>query len=449
MNEVTVGARRKVQINKNRIRAYFYIGTVVPVFLFMLVFTLTISGRIKKDHNAYIEQLSNRILAEKKQFIKSTIDHTLYIIDSLQHDISHSQDSKTLTEIEKQTLLESNFRNYLHGLTLPDDEQYVWVNKIINEQGGDDFAIRLIHPGMPETEGALLSTNAEDIKGGKPYQVELDGVLANGEIFYSYYFKKKTSGKVERKLSYAKLIKPFNWVIATGIYLDDFEQYVDQERANLNESFDAQRFYSILLITFTMLCTAILIYLFERNINRLIFSYESEIKGYTEELEKLSTTDRLTNLHNRLFLDEAIEKELARFQRYGNLFSVVMTDIDHFKRVNDNFGHQQGDNVLQEFAQVLLNNTRESDVVGRWGGEEFIIICKECDINKALILANGIKEKVSGFKFTAVEQLEASFGVSSVREQDSLEQLIERADRALYKAKEEGRNKVVVEQSAD
>ena len=102
------------------------------------------------------------------------------------------------------------------------------MNEIINYEGGPDYAIRRIHPNLPETEGQLLSTATTDIKGNLPYLEELNGVKANGEVYFTYYFKKNGSEAISEKLSYAKLYKPFDWIIAMGIHIDDTELQVDR-----------------------------------------------------------------------------------------------------------------------------------------------------------------------------------------------------------------------------
>lgn len=436
--------RRDVQIKKNRIRLYFYIGTVVPVFVFMFVFTLTVTDSIKKQHSANISQLSESILAEKKLFIKNAVEQTIYIIDSIYLGKDETTAVGEVMAVSEKLELEAKVRRYLYGLKFTDKDQYIWVNEIINFDGGDGYAKRLIHPNLPETEGMLLSTSTLDVKGNKPYEEELNGINQHGELFSRYYFEKMGSNVTSNKLSYAKLYQPFNWVVATGIYLDDLEVHIELERQKLNAVYDSQKLASRLLIAVTMFFTAILIFLFERNISRLVYSYEQEIKGYTKELEILSTTDKLTGLSNRLFLDGILEKELEKSKRYKKTFSIILIDIDSFKRVNDTFGHQVGDTLLKEFSALLTLNTRSSDAVGRWGGEEFLIICMEAGQQGAVQLAETLREKVASYDFSTVGDISASFGVSSFQDQDTPERIIERADKALYQAKRQGRNRVMV-----
>lgn len=161
-----------------------------------------------------------------------------------------------------------------------------------------------------------------------------------------------------------------------------------------------------------------------------------------KQLQQLTITDRLTGINNRLKLDQVLEEELHRSQRYGSVFSLVLVDIDHFKAVNDTHGHQVGDQVLIELARLLAEETRNVDVVGRWGGEEFLVVCPDTAINGAMDLAEKLRQSVGEHRFPVVARMTASFGVASVRPGDSIHLMIARADGALYQSKEAGRNRV-------
>jgi diguanylate cyclase (GGDEF)-like protein len=162
-------------------------------------------------------------------------------------------------------------------------------------------------------------------------------------------------------------------------------------------------------------------------------------------LERIAVTDRLTGLYNRAKLDETFANELARVERYGESVAIILVDIDKFKSVNDTYGHQVGDSVLCEFAAILRRLTRETDTAGRWGGEEFLVICSHVDLNRARILAERIRATVAGHSFSVVGQKTCSLGVASYRPGDTAETMVKRADEALYEAKQNGRNRVALE----
>jgi|GEM_PF-5069704 len=165
-------------------------------------------------------------------------------------------------------------------------------------------------------------------------------------------------------------------------------------------------------------------------------------KVHADKLEYLSVTDQLTKVYNRLYIDESLQKQYYRYCRNKEECSVILIDIDFFKLVNDNFGHSVGDLFLVEFSKILQENVRSSDIVGRWGGEEFLIILPHTNIEDAYNLAMKLRELIANKVFTKVGHKTASFGVSGFTEGISVEKMIDNADKALYASKENGRNQV-------
>ena len=162
-----------------------------------------------------------------------------------------------------------------------------------------------------------------------------------------------------------------------------------------------------------------------------------------KELERLSVTDKLTGLYNRNKLDDVLEQEYFRAIRYDRQFSILMADIDHFKEVNDTYGHVAGDKVLEAIGRMLKENTRIVDTSGRWGGEEFIMICPETECSQAVQIAEKIRSMVEQHNFTPAGRITWSIGIAEFHHEKSISSLIEKADDALYRAKKEGRNRVV------
>jgi diguanylate cyclase (GGDEF)-like protein len=173
----------------------------------------------------------------------------------------------------------------------------------------------------------------------------------------------------------------------------------------------------------------------------------AELIEKNKQLEVLSITDRLTGLHNRLFLDRVLEREFAAASRNGRAFSLMLLDIDKFKHVNDTFGHHFGDEVLISLAQILKSKVRISDEVGRWGGEEFLIVCPNTELYDATMVAENLRSHIEQYQFSHVGVCTASFGVATYKLGDTIAALEARADKALYAAKGNGRNQVVTEKS--
>lgn len=162
-------------------------------------------------------------------------------------------------------------------------------------------------------------------------------------------------------------------------------------------------------------------------------------------LEELSLNDALTGIANRRRINSLLDTEFERAKRYQTPFSIVLFDIDYFKKINDNYGHLVGDNTLKSLSKLVNETIRKTEVVGRWGGEEFILILPEANINTSFLVAEKIRKIISKTKFKDLGgSLTCSFGVSEYKQGITLDELIEQADQALYKAKENGRNMVTV-----
>lgn len=174
-----------------------------------------------------------------------------------------------------------------------------------------------------------------------------------------------------------------------------------------------------------------------------IFMYRQfEMGKYHKRLLKMATTDPLTGLVNRIRLDEKLAECHQFYQRTGRPFSVIIIDLDYFKRVNDTYGHLIGDKTLVSLSKILSENIRSTDMVGRWGGEEFMIICPETTMEGGKQLAEKIQSVIERHDFPHIHTMTCSFGISESREGDRIENVVGRADSALYRAKEEGRNRV-------
>ncbi|WP_319476835.1 GGDEF domain-containing protein [Marispirochaeta aestuarii] len=173
-----------------------------------------------------------------------------------------------------------------------------------------------------------------------------------------------------------------------------------------------------------------------------IFLNRKEIEKKNEELRERSIRDELTGLYNRRKINSVLKEVHARAERYASDFTVIILDIDHFKHINDTFGHHLGDIVLRQISAILSGNIREVDTCGRWGGEEFLIICPEADVPHAEGIAGRLRLLIGEYKFQHNKKVTASFGIASFREFPDLDSLLKIADMRLYQAKLNGRNRV-------
>ena len=185
------------------------------------------------------------------------------------------------------------------------------------------------------------------------------------------------------------------------------------------------------VLTFVALTTYIMI--------RLV----SKLENALDEISKLSITDSLTGLFNRRKAQELLDREIFKDERYNFNFSVILLDIDHFKNINDQYGHNFGDMILKSLAQIISENVRKSDSVCRWGGEEFVILCTNTTFEVAMIVAEKLRLLIDAHLFDKTCHITCSFGVATYLPEDSSDSLINKADEALYHSKAAGRNKVM------
>lgn len=181
------------------------------------------------------------------------------------------------------------------------------------------------------------------------------------------------------------------------------------------------------------------------------YNHKNELVGFIAFYENIdekmrymydAQTDRLTGLLNRAKIDDILKSEIKRATRNEFALSVILVDIDYFKEVNDKHGHQTGDLILSEFATLLSNNIRETDFIGRWGGEEFLIICPHTDSDGTFALAENLRKRVESTSFSVIGNKTSSFGIAQLYKSDTIEDIFKNVDFALYHAKKMGRNQV-------
>lgn len=191
-------------------------------------------------------------------------------------------------------------------------------------------------------------------------------------------------------------------------------------------------------------------------LNQLLFKYQNELEDLvstrtklleekTKQLEKLVNIDVLTNINNRRKFLEIANCELSRFIRHKTPFSLLMIDIDNFKKINDTYGHDVGDIVIKGLAKLISDYTRDSDCFARWGGEEFIIMSPETEPEGRCILAKKLVDLIADHTFETVGKATISIGLTTSVEGDTdIDRIIKRADQGLYRAKDAGKNQYMV-----
>ncbi|MEW8561778.1 MAG: diguanylate cyclase, partial [Candidatus Thiodiazotropha sp.] len=163
-----------------------------------------------------------------------------------------------------------------------------------------------------------------------------------------------------------------------------------------------------------------------------------------KQLQYIAETDRLTQIYNRTKFDEELKNQIAWASLTNNRFGLIMLDLDHFKQVNDNFGHDVGDAVLKKTVELLHTRIRKSDILARWGGEEFMIIAPDIDQSDLLSMIESLRSSIENIEHEGVGRVTASFGASIITHNDNIQSLLKRVDMALYRSKHSGRNRCTI-----
>ncbi len=251
-------------------------------------------------------------------------------------------------------------------------------------------------------------------------------------------FGAETGSKLLRKslLDFAPELQDGGWGSRVLLF-DNIAKAFKEGRSNFEfkfNRFDGSEFYADVSLTSIKIRRRELLQAVVRDI--------TDRKKMLVDLERLATTDTLTKAFNRTKFNELIVMELERAMRFHHALSLLMFDLDHFKDVNDTYGHSVGDDVLKMTSDIVRRHMRRTNHFIRWGGEEFIVIAIEADLDNSVRLADRIRREIEGHTFDTVGTVTLSFGVTQLKPGDTVESFIKRVDDALYKAKENGRNRV-------
>jgi diguanylate cyclase (GGDEF)-like protein len=331
-----------------------------------------------------------------------------------------------------------------------------------------------------DTQGTLLLNSARPEWEGMSYQDRDDIVMrqlyqkivhaANHDqnnTFIEYQWLNPSTGEVELKYSYVKAVADSDWIIGSGFYPADIVRALQpkiQESTKLNQ----QKLDKLLRVAFWSFIASILVALLlscavyhllwrsrnevdEKNkalrelnnqLEKKVLKRTEALEEINDELEILARTDCLTGVDNRFSFMKIIEGEERRCKRFSDTFSLILLDVDNFKQINDQYGHDVGDLVLIELAKITKALLREVDTLCRFGGEEFIIILPKTECEAACKIAKILCLEIAEHPFDVVEKVTISLGVGSYQPDLTIDELIKKVDVALYQAKRSGKNKV-------
>lgn len=297
---------------------------------------------------------------------------------------------------------------------------------------------------------------------------KMESVLAKQENgFIEYEWINPATQKQELKYSYIQRVHKDGWIIGSGFYASEIEAIAKIQIQALQDAYNKETRYLLLLSAFFILISFVASYILHIYIKKILQRYEidilakqkalrklnqsleekvqartKELQESTKQLEELAHKDALTSIENRYSIMKTLASEIDRARRYKNELSVVMYDIDHFKDINDTYGHDVGDDVLVALTQLVDHNCREIDFLGRYGGEEFLIIMPNTSREDAKEFAHRIRLVVQNHSFKIIGKLTISLGLIEYQEGEEIKELFKRLDTLLYQAKNGGRNKL-------
>lgn len=409
-----------------------YSPIIVLPFFIILTFYLE-ALNYKKSFQDNYNQMTSYLLEKEKKVLEKNAAIALEIIE-YQKSIHNSDFLELLKNINKKT------------------NDYFFIF--------DKNGKVVLHSYKPILEGKNLLSSNNGFYKDATRKIILEN---NYSKFIEYYWENPKTEIFEKKISFIKEVPNSNLIIGSGFYPSDIEIISENQKNIIIKEYEDRLNHSILLATILFVLS---VFLAKYISNKLLIAFENlnysikkkndqlddfnknldeKVSDRTQKLQEdytkmknIASIDNLTQIYNRY----AFFKEFDKLEKHK--FSLIMFDIDHFKKVNDTYGHDVGDFILYELCRVVENRLRGDDIFGRVGGEEFMILLPSTPVINATLIANRIKNDVENHDFKKVPKVTISLGVIESSEVTNSEQILKNVDIALYKAKNAGRNKVVV-----
>ena len=320
-----------------------------------------------------------------------------------------------------------------------------------------------------DTQGTLLLSSDYPQKVGINASILSDDGATDGLFAFKYEWLESISRAGEVKHVYVKQVPNTDWIIGSVLYDADIRSEMLQAQSSLIQQYETRiqnmksiSIWSFVLAIIVSLTLSISVHYrlvgyreklaqknkalveFNSTLEESVSKRTCELELANEQLELMAKTDSLTGAQNRYAFMDAIESEVKRSNRYQKQFSLIMFDLDFFKAVNDQFGHDVGDDVLIKLVNLVKACLRDVDVFCRFGGEEFIVLIPNTDLDSAEEVAERLRATIENYRFDHVNQLTISLGVVEHVQKEPVDSVIKRVDLALYQSKDSGRNKVSV-----
>ena len=313
------------------------------------------------------------------------------------------------------------------------EDAALWVNEVRDYSGGENYAVRLVDSAEPGKEKRLLSTEAKDASGKQPLAQELSGIKNGGSVFYTLDEKDKDRG-IRQRLVFARHYAPYSWVICMGTSAGEMGEYAEAARKQADQ----------VLFRYEIGLSLIFIMLLFGMSSILLHTDRSYTAEKENKLQQQVEWDALTHANTRAFGIEKLEEVFKSYQKGRMSPALMILDVDHFKEINDTYGHDAGDAALRRVVTALYHAIRSTDHLVRWGGDEFIGIYPGLKRQYLEDFAMKIEKAVHTVELKIGEKnikLTASIGFAYFEPEDqSYMDGLKRADDALYLSKENGRN---------
>jgi len=328
-----------------------------------------------------------------------------------------------------------------------------FIYDLHDPDGGERFATMIFNPARPDLVGRTLSTEDPDARGFKFRKAFVKDIRDRGKSFVVYHYNRDPGAAGElppvgRKLSYFRLDESTGWVVAGSVLLDGIDRFLAASEVELDRAHRADLMVLGGVFLVSILVALLLAAVFSSAM-RAVFARrreaEAELRMRTESLQKTlerqSRTDPLTTAFNRGHFNQELVKEIARAGRYQTPLTMILFDVDDFKSINDALGCEAGDTVLVELVELVGDNIRQTDLLARWEGEEFVILAPGIDLDQGRLFAEKLRDLIAGHRFTIERPLTCSFGIGYYESPEDKHRFVKRIGEALGRAKEAGKNR--------
>ncbi len=351
-----------------------------------------------------------------------------------------------------------------------DKELYSLINTVDNMGQNYVFLLNskgnlLVHKYFPQFVGE--DKNITDTLVTDTARNVMDALKDKDKVGHVYNFYNRATNKIDKKYSFIQKIPNTDWIIGSGFFFSEIEDKLAKQEVSMYETYSSESQYIFYIAMFIIVLALIFSYYVSQMVKNSFLKYNEKINDKTTQLEelnssleqkvvertaelskvkdnfkKLATTDELTSMHNRYSIMNILSSEVSRCNRYKTPLSLIMYDVDFFKNVNDTYGHDVGDSVLASLSSLVMKNLRDVDIVGRYGGEEFLIILPNTILENAKQYAERLRKEVEAYSFETVGNLTISMGVVEIEPSENMNEIFKRVDNLLYASKNSGRNRI-------